>query len=295
MPPTRCWPCSTTVVEIVGGSALLDDVRTIQWRRNIDETGLWLSLRFSELGTVWVARDESEVIGIAVAHDSDEERYVGDLFVEPSYRGQGIGTRLLGAALGDTGDVARAMLVDPRDPAFLGLAFRFGMAARDSVVRFAGGIPREEELAKMAAGEYRFAVDTVDPAAHAFALNELDRQTRGTVRQADHAHFAQGGSGQIFFLSGECVGYAYMWPDGRIGPLACASEAYLVQIFAYALVTFRRAFSASWCTTLVPGANRRIARAALRAGLRIHESYIIGGDSLMLNLSTYVGYHPLLL
>ena len=295
MRPTRCWQCFANVVEIVGGSGLLDGVAKIQRRRNIDEAGLWLSLRFSELGTVWVARDEGEVIGIVVAHDSEEERYVGDLFVEPSYRDQGIGARLLGAALGNADGVARSMPLDPRDTASLALALRFGMATRDSVVRFAGAIPREEELAKMAAGEYRFAVDAIDPVTHAFALNELDRQTRGTVRQADHAYFAQNGSGQVFFLSGECVGYAYVWPDGRIGPVACASEPYLVQIFAYALVTLQRTYSASWCTTLVPGSNRRIARASLRAGLRIHESYLIAADSLMLDLSTYVGYHPLLL
>ena len=125
----------------------------------------------SERGTVWVARDEGEVIGIAVAHDSDEERYVGDLFVEPSYRGQGIGARLLRAAFAQCGrgcaGRCRSIL---DDAASLALALRFGMATRDSVVRFAGAIPREEELAKMAAGEYRFRVDAVDPVTHAFAL-----------------------------------------------------------------------------------------------------------------------------
>ncbi len=242
-----------------------------------------------------MARDGPEVIGIAVARDSDHERYVGDLFVEPSYRGQGVGARLLHAASADTVDVARTMLLDPRDAGSLALAFGLGMATRDSILRFAGTLPREEELAKMAAGQYRFAVDAIDPVVHAFALNELDRQTRGTMRQADHAYFAQNGSGQLFFLSGECVGYAYVWPDGRIGPLACSSEAYLVQIFAYALVTLRRVYSASWCSALVPGSNRRIARGSLRAGLRLHESYLIASDSPMLNLPTYAGYHRLLL
>jgi hypothetical protein len=45
---------------------------------------------------------------------------------------------------------------------------------------------------------------------------------------------------------------------------------------------------------LVPGANVRIARAALRAGLNIQQTlslarYSRGGDA-----STYVGYHVLL-
>jgi GNAT superfamily N-acetyltransferase len=283
------------VVEIVGGSELLDDVRAIQRRRNIDETALRLSLRFSELGTVWVAREANEVIGIAVSHDSDEERYVGDLFVEPSYRGHGIGEGLAEACRPRDDERANTMLIAAENLSALVLAFRRRMTPGEPVLRLAGALPREEELAKMAAGDYRFQVDAIDSVAHGVILDELDRRTRGTARPLDHAYFDENAAGQVFFLTGECVGYAYVWPDGRVGPLACASEAYLAQIFAYALVTLQRRYAASWCTALVPGSNRRIARAALRAGLQIHDSYVIASDSSMLNLSAYIGYHPLLL
>jgi GNAT superfamily N-acetyltransferase len=270
-----------------------DDVRAIQRRRNVDDVTMRLSLEAAERETAWVAREAAEVIGVAIAHDSDDERYLGDLFVEPSYRGQGAGAALLAAAF-EGHDVARAMLLDPRDSAAFALALRFGMAPRESILRFAGGVPKEEELAKMAAGDYRFAVETIDPATHRFALDELDRHARATSRPSDHEHFALAAFGHAFFLSGECVGYAYVWPDGRVGPLACASEAYLVQIFAYALVTLRRTYAASWCTVLVPGACRRIARAALRARLKIEEQYALASDSFVADLSTYAGYHRLL-
>jgi hypothetical protein len=45
---------------------------------------------------------------------------------------------------------------------------------------------------------------------------------------------------------------------------------------------------------LVPGANLRIARAALRAGLRIEAVSLLTGDAFQGDLSTYVGYHALL-
>jgi len=271
-----------------------DSVRSIQRRRAVDDLTMRLSLQCSERGTAWVARDEGEIVGIAVAHDSEDERYVGDLYVEPSYRGQGIGARLLETALGGAYEMAHAMLADPRDPAAVSLGVRFGIAPADLLLRLAGAIPREEELAKLAAGEYRFGVQTIDAATHASALNELDRHARGTMRPADHAQFALTGCGHAFFLGGECVGYAYVWPDGRMGPIACASEAYLVQIFAYALVTLARSYGASWCTALVPGSNRRIARTALRAGLRIEETFSLGIDAAVGDLSTYIGYHRLL-
>lgn len=268
-------------------------MRSIGRRRNLDDLSIRLALESVERGSGWAAHDQGEAVGIATAHDSQEERYVGDLFVEPSYRGQGAGAALL-AAVFESGDLARATLMQTDDAAALSLALRFQMAPREPVIRFAGAIPREEELAKMAAGDYRFAVETIDAAAHRFALDELDHHARGTTRPAEHGAFAVAASGHAFFLSGECVGYAYVWPDGRVGPLACASEAYLVQILAYTLVTLTRTYSASWCTLLVPGSNRRIARACLRAGLRIEETFLFASDASVGDLSTYVGYHRML-
>ena len=283
------------MVEILGSPASIDDVRAIARRRKLDETALSLSLKAADLGRAWVARDQSEIVGIAIAHDSEDERYIGDCYVEPSYRTQGLGSGLLAAALDDAQDRARTMLLDSNDRAAARLAYRYGMALREPIVRFAGAIPREEELAKMAAGEYRFGVEPIDPAAHGMALSELDRQTRGTIRPADHALFAREASGNAFSLNGELVGYAYVWPDGCVGPLACASEVYLVQIFAYALVTLQRVHRASWCTALVPGSNRRISRASLRAGLRIQDVFTIARDAPLSDLSTYIGRHQLLL
>jgi GNAT superfamily N-acetyltransferase len=291
----RCWPHCKSVVEITGAAASIDDVRAIARRRKLDETALRLSINAADLGRAWIARDQSEVVGIAIAHDSEDERYIGDCYVEASYRAQGVGSGLLAAALDDAQDRARTMLLDSTDPAAARLAYRYGMALREPILRFAGAIPREEELAKMAAGEYRFGVEPIDPVAHGMALNELDRQTRGTVRPADHASFAREASGNAFSLNGEMVGYAYVWPDGCVGPSACSSEAYLVQIFAYSLVTLQRVHRASWCTALVPGSNRRIARASLRAGLRIQDPFTIASDAPLSGLSAYIGRHQLLL
>jgi GNAT superfamily N-acetyltransferase len=273
--------------------ATAGDVRAILRRRRFDDAGFRLALDAADAGTAWVARDDGECIGIAIAFDSEDERYVGDLFVEPSYRGQGIGAQLLAVALDDSDDRDRALLLDSSDPAALALAFRFGVIPGEPILHFTGAIPREEELAKMAAGDYRFAVDAISPGTHVSALDELDCHARGTMRPAAHAGFARDATGHAFFLNGEFVAYAYVWADGRVGALAAASEAYLVQVFAYALVTLQRTYGASWCSLLVPASNRRIARAALRAGLRIDETAVVG-CGLTSSLSNYIGYHRLL-
>jgi hypothetical protein len=88
------------------------------------------------------------------------------------------------------------------------------------------------------------------------------------------------------------VAYAYVWPDGRIGPCAVASGAYARQIFAYCLLSLQRAYGASWCALMVPASNLRVTRTALRAGLRIDETFAIARDSRS-ELDRYVGFHKL--
>jgi GNAT superfamily N-acetyltransferase len=282
------------VAEVAVRLATVDEVRTVQLRRAVDEAALRLSLASAERGFAFAALDEGDAIGVAIVGDSPAERYVGDLFVEASFRRKGIGARLLDAAFAEAGDAVRSFAFDARERAALALALRRGLAPRETLIRVAGAIPREEALAAMAAGHYRFDVAEIDPLVHAFALDALDRETRGTVHPDDHARFAREAAGRAFFLDGDIVAYAYCWPDGRIGPLASTSAAYLVQLFAFMLVTLQRAHGASWCTALLPASNVRVARAALRAGLLIEEQTLLASDGPPADLSRYIAYHVLL-
>jgi GNAT superfamily N-acetyltransferase len=271
-----------------------DEVRAIAARRRCDETTLRLSLQLAQDGGAWVARDDAESVGLALARITEEETYVGDLFVEPSFRGQGVGGRLLDAALDRSSQGVRMALVEPTDAASAALALRRRLAIAVPILRFAGAIPKEEVLARMAAGEYRFDVDVIQPARHAFGLDALDRECRG-VAAAWHERLAAETTGHAFFLHGEMVAYAYVWPDGRVGPLAASSGSYLAQIFAFALVTLRRAHAASWCSVLIPGQNTRIGKSALRAGLRLSECFLLARDAPLPALDRYLGFHRLVL
>lgn len=273
-----------------------DDLLYFAARRckNESERELWFYLAQSAPNGVWVAKDEQTPIAVAVAHAMDDEWYLSELFVENGFRKHGLGFDLLSKAAADSGPVTRSGMLDPAEVAGLAFFSRLGVTIQTPVLNIAGNIPREEELARMAAGDYRFTTAMLDPLEHRVALNALDREIRGCPRPLDHEWFAQKAHGVAFFMQNEFVGYAYVWPDGRVGPLCAYSPAYLVQFFGFALAALARNYGASWCTLLVPGTNIRVMRAAMRAGLTIDGVQLFAGDGAVLDLSRYVGYHRFL-
>jgi hypothetical protein len=193
----------------------------------------------------------------------------------------------------DAGDVSRSGMLDAANTDGMAFFLRLGVGLHVPVLRVAGDIPKEDDLLPMAAGEYRFVTMPIDAQAHATVLSALDREARGTARTSDHASFAQIASGTLLLLDDECVGYVYVWPDGRIGPMVATSGAYLTQFFGFALVALRRTYGASWCQALVPGSNVRVMRAAVRIGLQLDQVRIFASDLPQIDLSRYVGFHAL--
>lgn len=273
-----------------------DDIAYFARRRWPDEQGrrLYADLAEEPTSASCVAKDAGTPVGIALARIRDGERDLLDLFVEPRFTQRGIGRRLLREMSDDDANLVYGGLVDPQEGGALALLLRRGAAPHAAVIRVAGEIARERELAQMAAGQYRFAVAELDPQRDARALAGLDREVWGAARPHDHAYFARGARGIAFELDGEFVGYAYLWPSGYLGPLLAASPAYLVQFFAYALAAMRRDLGSTWCTLALPARNVRIARAALAAGLRFDGVRLYAGEGAGRDLSRYVGFHDLL-
>ena len=271
------------------------DIQYLAAKRYSDETSrqLYANLAQSAPGGCWVARDVDTPVGIAFAHALETEWYVSDLFVEPSFRGAGLGWKLLRQATSESGEASLGGIIDADNLASLAFFLRRGMGLHVPVMRVSGAIPPEEELVAMAAGDYRFVSVPIDPNRMKFDLDALDREVRGSARPTDHIAFSQLASGTAFVLNEEIVGYAYVWADGRVGPMVSASGAYSVQFFAYALAALRQTHRATWCKALVPGSNARILRAGVRAGLTLDEVRIFATDQPQIDLSRYIGFHPL--
>ncbi|HZT11574.1 MAG TPA: GNAT family N-acetyltransferase [Candidatus Baltobacteraceae bacterium] len=275
-------------------SASADEVASFARSRCRDEHAEKLYVEVAQAGA-YVAKDvDGTAIGIAFARRLDDESFLSELFVEPSFRGQGVASQLLAPIWNAQDEVARSALFDAPERGAAAFLLRRGLAMQTPVLEVSGSIPRENELARMAAGSYRFGTEPLEPGKHRGALAQLDREVRGTSRSIDHAYFSESGRGFIFRRDEEIAGYVYLWPSGRIGPLAAASQTYVVQFFAFALAALRSTFDASWCVALVPGTNLRMLRAAMRAGLTVQSLRIFAGDNGNLDLSRYAGFHPLL-
>lgn len=265
-----------------------DALRDVLVRRQLPEADIRWSLQLARNHGAIVARDAYEPIGYALVLDGEEERCVAELFVEPSYRLQGVGRRLLTQAFADAGDASRAMIFDAGDRAATALALQHRLTPADPLAIVAGAVPAEEAVLQLAAGGERFDVEPIEVRAHAGILAELDRETRGAGRA-----FLGAESGVLFFLKGECVGYAFVAADGGIGPVASAATTYLPAMFAYALVALRRSFGATWCRAVVPARGSRLLRAALWAGLRIERLLLLAREATPPELDRYVAAHRL--
>lgn len=277
-------------------SASVDDVAYFARRRWPDEhsRALYVDLAHVAPNGAFVAKDAGAPIGIAIPHALEDEWFLSEIYVEPSFQMHGIGWELLTEAAREAGDVTRSGLLEPGELGGIAFFLRRGVALQTPVAEVAGPIPHDNELARMAAGEYRFRTEPLDPVGHRGALAQLDREVRGSARPLDHLYFADHGRGFVFARDEEITGYVYVWPSGRIGPMLAASPAYAVQFLAFALATLRQTHGASWCTMLVPGTNVRVMRAAMKAGLTIHAMRLFASDGVMLDLSRYVGFHQLL-
>ena len=276
--------------------ATADDVAYFARRRWRDEHGrkLYVDLAHVAPNGVFVAKDEGTPIGIAIPHALEDEWFLSEIYVEPSFQKRGVGWQMLTEAAKEAGDVTRSGLLEVDELGGIAFFLRRGVSLQTPIAEVSGAIPHENELGRMAAGEYRFITESLEPVGHRAALGQLDREVRGTARPLDHLYFSEHGRGFIFRRDEELAGYAYVWPSGRIGPLVAASQTYLVQFLAFSLATLRQTYGASWCTALVPGNNIRIMRAAMRAGLNIDSIRLFASDGGTLDLSRYVGFHSLL-
>jgi len=218
------------------------------------------------------------VVAFASAIRRDQVWFLGMLFVHPDEQARGLGRALLEAVLPAAGDpAALATCTDAAQPISSALYARYGLVPRMPVLELVGrpdgagpatlpaGI-RAVPFELLAAGP----ADGPGPLRLAAALDALDRMVLGYAHPQDHAYLGETGRlGHLYEAGdGRIVGYGYVSPAGRVGPLAVEDAALLPGVLGHLLhvVDPAGAFSA-W----VPGAAGAAVTSLLDAGLRLED------------------------
>jgi len=107
-----------------------------------------------------------------------------------------------------------------------GLYIRHGMFPRLPIYNFK--VARELLMDRLKGAQLHYA-PLEDKASHLHSVAHIDEQALGVSREKHHRYLINdsGVRGVIFYADDNCVGYAYISPDGHVGPLSVAEPKIL--------------------------------------------------------------------
>jgi GNAT superfamily N-acetyltransferase len=198
-----------------------------------------------------VAEQDGKVVGFVAALARGGDWFLSSLFVVPEHQGAGLGTELLERAWGDF--PRRRTLTDAVQPVSNGLYGRRGLIPSTPALHLGGSPTIHARDAP--------ALEPAEPGPE--ALLTLDLAAYGFDRAVDHAYWAGSARCTVWLREGEPAAYAYVFPGGRIGPLAGRTPEDASAALRAELLRIRGEVA-----LVVPGSARGLVSAALQAGLR---------------------------
>lgn len=231
----------------------------------------------------WVAEAGGSVVGFALAHRRGDRWFLSFLFILEEWQRGGMGRALLEKALPRDRDRASlGVCAEAIQPISTGLYARYGMVPRMPMYLLAGEL-RPDALVRRPDRFDATPLSAFDegprevgggspygPRALARAA-AIDRELMGTERSEDHRFWrATGRIGLLFHRpgdrDGEALGYGYVQPSGRLGPILVREPSLLTP--ALAELTDAVVPPGAW-QAIVPGAAAAALVPLLEGGLRI--------------------------
>jgi GNAT superfamily N-acetyltransferase len=238
----------------------------------------------------WVATVEDKIAGITLSWVRGSLWYLAHLFVSPPYQGLDIGRNLMEKAMKhhrDTPITNRALVTFAYNRVSISLYARNGMYPR-------------EPLYYMECPSTQLKKETNNKLAHEritdfqkakAVITGIDKITTGYPREKNHEFMFSLPTVQfhIFSHNKEPVGYAYVWQNGRIGPLATTSEKTFQDTLVSAL-NIAKINGAPTVGILATGSNAKLMDVALEQKMRILDNWLLMSAKPFPNFSNYVIY-----
>jgi len=211
---------------------------------------------------VWIAEDDSQILGFALSWVSGSLWFLAELFVAPGQQGRGIGDELLTRALQhatDAGATDQSLITFAFNLVSQGLYMRHGFYPR--IPLHMCSIDRES-LRNRFHGESLRATPIRSTPADLETLTRLDASALGISREKHHRYLLGDATmtGVLLHDDGDCVGYAYVSATGHIGPLAVTQTRVMANAFNAAL-DLALASGANHVSAFLPGPSDALAIA----------------------------------
>jgi ribosomal protein S18 acetylase RimI-like enzyme len=250
-----------------------------------------------ELEGFWVAEEDDTIVGMMITWVRDAFRFLSYLFVAPEYQGRKVGRHLLDKAIqnGAPAEITNCALITyAYNAASIGLYMKYNMFPREPVYKMAGAGSSvyTRNTGTMMAGPLRLENN---PGAFR-ALSTIDRKVLGFSRERHHEYFLQrrDASAYLFRKGKSVLGYAYIWDDGQVGPLAASSGDAFTDIIKASLILAADK-NTEQVSILVPGSNASAIAMALQNNLRVREPYILMATKPFGRWNQYLFHSPPLL
>ena len=174
------------------------------------------------------SRPRAAVVGFGSATLRDGTWFLGMLFVLPEFQARGVGRQLLERVMPPQAEreaVALGTATDSVQPISNALYSQYGMVPRLPVFNFVGRPERPDALPGLPAGVGITETDWTAEASEARELSAVaavDSATLGYAHPQDHGFLKAEGRRRFVARSerGDTLGYGYIAPSGRFGPIA---------------------------------------------------------------------------
>jgi GNAT superfamily N-acetyltransferase len=228
--------------------------------------GILGHLRQTDPEGVVLAWEGGDAVAFGAAYTREDFWFLAMLDVLPGHQGAGVGRAILEYLLppGDArGSMTLATTVETIHPVSTMLYARYGIVPR-APLYWLRDLARPDALPALPAGVTARPVGSGDQTA----FDHLDRELVGYARPQDHAMWAElSGLARAYVRdNGTVAGYAYLGPDGWLGPVAAAEDA-LVPAIVREIIDVRGGDQTDVVVT-VPGYADVALRALLLAGMR---------------------------
>jgi GNAT superfamily N-acetyltransferase len=244
-------------------------------------------------GGLWIAEDQSRILGFAWSWVCGNLWFLAQLFVEPGQQGHGFGTELLRRTLQHaekSGASNRALITFTFNTVSQGLYIRHGMVPRFPIYNFS--VTRDVLLGRLQSAPLRavrFTGLTTDLPNRAM----IDTAALGVDREKHHRYLTGDAATEGFFLYAgeECVGYIYVNREGHIGPVAVVRPDAMQAAFVTALNLAAQTGSQQ-ISAFIPGPAAPALTAAVEYGMRITVPMILLSSHGVADWTQYLPRNP---